>query len=133
TIKQPMKFKHIEYPRSEKKLPIVLSVEEIQSMFDVCENKKHKIIRIENGEFNAYCTEHKESYNDVYFFDAKSVLFKFAMFWGLVVLINMTISLNGVPLFADPGTLVSSFYFSLLVIVVCLTKFKNGHDYLKVK
>jgi len=44
TIKQPMKFKHIEYPRSEKKLPIVLSVEEIQKMFLVCENLKHKTI-----------------------------------------------------------------------------------------
>lgn len=44
TIKQPLKFKHIEYPRSEKKLPIVLSKDEIQKMFDVCENKKHKVI-----------------------------------------------------------------------------------------
>lgn len=44
TGKQPFKFKHIEYPRSEKKLPIVLSVQEIQSMFDVCDNKKHKVI-----------------------------------------------------------------------------------------
>jgi len=44
TIKQPLKFKNIEYPRSDKKLPIVLSVEEIQRMFDVCENKKHKVI-----------------------------------------------------------------------------------------
>jgi integrase/recombinase XerD len=44
TIKQPMKFKHIEYPRSEKKLPIVLSQDEIQKMFSVCENLKHKTI-----------------------------------------------------------------------------------------
>ncbi len=44
TIKQPMKLSYIEYPRSEKKLPIVLSVQEIQRMFDVCENKKHKVI-----------------------------------------------------------------------------------------
>lgn len=44
TIKQPLKFKHIEYPRSEKKLPIVLSQDEIQQMFNVCENKKHKVI-----------------------------------------------------------------------------------------
>jgi site-specific recombinase XerD len=44
TVKQPMKFKYIEYPRSEKKLPIVLSQEEIQKMFDVCENLKHKAI-----------------------------------------------------------------------------------------
>lgn len=41
TGKQPLKFKHIEYPKSEKKLPIVLSVSEIQKMFDACENKKH--------------------------------------------------------------------------------------------
>lgn len=44
TGKQPLKFKHIEYPLSEKKLPIVLSVQEIQSMFDACENLKHKVI-----------------------------------------------------------------------------------------
>ena len=44
TIKQPMKLKYIEYPRSEKKLPIVLSQREIQKMFDVCENTKHKVI-----------------------------------------------------------------------------------------
>ena len=44
TVGQPMKFKKIEYPRSEKKLPIVLSVDEIQRMFDVCENKKHRVI-----------------------------------------------------------------------------------------
>lgn len=44
TVKQPLKFKNIEYPRSEKKLPIVLSVEEIQKMFTVCENLKHKTI-----------------------------------------------------------------------------------------
>lgn len=44
TIHQPLKFKHIEYPRSEKKLPNVLSKNEIQKMFDVCENTKHKVI-----------------------------------------------------------------------------------------
>jgi len=44
TGKQPLKFKHIEYPRSEKKLPQVLSVEEVQKMFNVCENLKHKVI-----------------------------------------------------------------------------------------
>lgn len=44
TGKQPLKFKNIEYPRSDKKLPIVLSVDEIQRMFNVCENKKHKVI-----------------------------------------------------------------------------------------
>lgn len=44
TVKQPMKFKYIEYPRAEKKLPIVLSKDEVQRMFDVCDNLKHKTI-----------------------------------------------------------------------------------------
>lgn len=44
TVKQPLKFKHIEYPRTDKKLPIVLSQQEIQRMFDVCENTKHRVI-----------------------------------------------------------------------------------------
>ncbi|KKS76783.1 MAG: integrase family protein [Candidatus Woesebacteria bacterium GW2011_GWC1_42_9] len=38
------KFKYIERPKRNKKLPIVLSVEEIQRMFDVCHNLKHKAI-----------------------------------------------------------------------------------------
>lgn len=41
---QKEKFKFIPYAKKEKKLPIVLSVEEIQRMFDVCENLKHKVI-----------------------------------------------------------------------------------------
>ena len=44
TGKQPLKFKHIEYPRTEKKLPIVLSQDEIQRMFTPCKNTKHKVI-----------------------------------------------------------------------------------------
>lgn len=44
TIGMPNKIDRIPYPRSEKKLPIVLSVEEIQRMFDVCDNTKHKVI-----------------------------------------------------------------------------------------
>lgn len=44
TGKQPLKFKHIEYPRASKKLPIVLSADEIQRMFDACENLKHRAI-----------------------------------------------------------------------------------------
>lgn len=44
TCHAPMKFRYIEYARKEKKLPIVLSVDEIQRMFDVCENKKHRVI-----------------------------------------------------------------------------------------
>jgi len=38
------KFKFIERPKRNKKLPIVLSQEEIQKMFNVCENLKHKTI-----------------------------------------------------------------------------------------
>ncbi len=44
TGKQPLKIRNIEYPRSDKKLPIVLSQGEIQRMFDVCENTKHRVI-----------------------------------------------------------------------------------------
>jgi site-specific recombinase XerD len=40
----PNKIDKIPYPKAEKKLPIVLSVEEIQRMFDACENIKHKTI-----------------------------------------------------------------------------------------
>jgi site-specific recombinase XerD len=38
------KFKYIPYARKNKKLPIVLSQDEVQKMFDVCENTKHKVI-----------------------------------------------------------------------------------------
>lgn len=38
------KFKYIERPKKNKKLPIVLSVDEIQRMFSACENLKHKTI-----------------------------------------------------------------------------------------
>ena len=38
------KFKYIERPKQNKKLPIILSVNEIQKMFNVCENTKHKLI-----------------------------------------------------------------------------------------
>jgi len=41
---QPDKLDRVEYPKSSKKLPIVLSVDEIQRMFNVCENIKHKVI-----------------------------------------------------------------------------------------
>lgn len=44
TIKQPNKFKYIQYCKKSQKLPIVLSVAEIQKMFSVCANKKHKVI-----------------------------------------------------------------------------------------
>lgn len=38
------KFKYIERPRRNKKLPIVFSQEEIQKLFNACENTKHKVI-----------------------------------------------------------------------------------------
>jgi site-specific recombinase XerD len=40
----PNKTTSIPYPKADKKLPIVLSVDEIQSMFTACENLKHKVI-----------------------------------------------------------------------------------------
>lgn len=43
-LNQKNKFKNIPYARVEKKLPIVLSKDEIQKMFDVCDNLKHKTI-----------------------------------------------------------------------------------------
>lgn len=43
-LNQICKFDKIERPRKSKKLPIVLSQDEIQRMFDVCENQKHKTL-----------------------------------------------------------------------------------------
>lgn len=44
TVGMPNKIDKIPYPKSDKKLPVVLSVDEIQAMFNVCENLKHKVI-----------------------------------------------------------------------------------------
>lgn len=44
TVGMPSKITKIPYPKSEKKLPIVLSQDEVQRMFNVCENLKHKVI-----------------------------------------------------------------------------------------
>lgn len=41
---QKNKFRYIPYARKNKKLPIILSVEEIQKMFSTCGNLKHKVI-----------------------------------------------------------------------------------------
>lgn len=41
---QPRKLDRVVYPRKKEKLPIVLSPEEIQRLFDVCDNLKHKVI-----------------------------------------------------------------------------------------
>lgn len=44
TVGMPNKISAIPYPKSGKKLPIVLSQQEVQKMFDVCENLKHKVV-----------------------------------------------------------------------------------------
>ncbi len=44
TVSMPLKLDKIPFSKKDKKLPIVLSQDEIQRMFDVCQNKKHKVI-----------------------------------------------------------------------------------------
>jgi site-specific recombinase XerD len=44
TIKQPMKFRYIEYPRSEKKLPQIIEKQFLLDQISKIENKKHKAI-----------------------------------------------------------------------------------------
>ena len=44
TIKQPMKFKYIEYPRSEKKLPQIIDKAYLLESINKIQNKKHKAI-----------------------------------------------------------------------------------------
>lgn len=44
TGKQPLKFKHIEYPRAEKKLPQIIEKEFLLESIAKIENKKHKAI-----------------------------------------------------------------------------------------
>lgn len=44
TGKQPLKFKHIEYPRSEKKLPQIIEKQFLLDKIGKIENKKHKAI-----------------------------------------------------------------------------------------
>lgn len=44
SVGMPTKIDKIPYPKSDKKLPQVLSFEEVQKMFNVCENLKHKVI-----------------------------------------------------------------------------------------
>lgn len=44
TVGMPAKIDKIPYPRAEKKLPIVLSQDEIQRMFNACDNLKHRVI-----------------------------------------------------------------------------------------
>lgn len=44
SVNMPMKIDKIPYAKKDKQLPIVLSVDEIQKMFNVCDNKKHMVI-----------------------------------------------------------------------------------------
>jgi site-specific recombinase XerD len=44
TIKQPMKFRYIEYPRSEKKLPRIIEKQFLLEKLAIIENIKHKAI-----------------------------------------------------------------------------------------
>lgn len=44
TGKQPLKFKHIEYPRSEKKLPKIIEKQYLLDQISKIENSKHKAI-----------------------------------------------------------------------------------------
>lgn len=44
TGKQPLKFRHIEYPRSEKKLPQIIEKEYLLEQIAKIQNKKHKAI-----------------------------------------------------------------------------------------
>lgn len=46
TIHQPLKFKHIEYSRKEKKLPQPLEASEIELIINACTNLKHKSILV---------------------------------------------------------------------------------------
>jgi integrase/recombinase XerD len=44
TLKQPDKFKYIEYAKRNRKLPVVHSQDEIQKLISACDNLKHKTI-----------------------------------------------------------------------------------------
>lgn len=44
TGKQPLKFKYIEYPRSEKKLPQIIEKQFLLDQIEKIQNKKHKAI-----------------------------------------------------------------------------------------
>ena len=44
TIKQPLKFRYIEYPRSERHLPQIIDKDLILSKLATMQNKKHKAI-----------------------------------------------------------------------------------------
>src|SRR5258706_5487061 len=43
-LKTPLNLKDIPYPRKEEKIPAVLSIEEVQAIFDQCKNLKHRAV-----------------------------------------------------------------------------------------
>ncbi|WP_372935228.1 site-specific tyrosine recombinase/integron integrase [Mariniphaga sediminis] len=43
-MKQPLKFKYIDYPRPEERLPEILSQAEVKRLFEACSNLKHLAI-----------------------------------------------------------------------------------------
>jgi site-specific recombinase XerD len=43
-VRQPLKFKFIQYPRKEHRLPDILSPEEVMMLINACDNLKHKAI-----------------------------------------------------------------------------------------
>lgn len=43
-LKEPLKFKYIDYPRPEEHLPEILSRNEVRKLFNACTNLKHKAI-----------------------------------------------------------------------------------------
>lgn len=45
-VKQPLKFKYIEYPKPEKKHHVLLSTDEMIRLFKACSNKKHYCIML---------------------------------------------------------------------------------------
>ncbi len=44
TIGMPNKIDKIPFPQKERRLPIVIDQNDVQKLFDVCENKKHRCI-----------------------------------------------------------------------------------------
>lgn len=44
TVKMPNKIDRIPFPQKEKRLPIIIDHQDVQKLFDVCTNLKHRTI-----------------------------------------------------------------------------------------
>ena len=44
TVKMPNKIDRIPFPQKEKRLPIIIDQQDVQKLFDVCKNLKHRTI-----------------------------------------------------------------------------------------